>query len=144
MLPSRSFHIAEILSVVLGYNLSQSGPRGYIALLDFLAGRRLTPAERHAYFPYAQRALREQYPEIFYFEQRDIPTLEMEPEWIRRRQQEFGEFLVIYPAHKDLQFPPVCEEKAIADAADVDQLPIPITEACLSEQVKPFLQGHIL
>jgi len=127
MLKRRSFHIGEILSVVIGYNLSQSGPRGYIALLDFLSGRRLTPEERFDYLPQAREEVKQQYPELFYFTVDDIPCLELEPEWLRRRQFEFGEYLEIVPALKHSEMPRTKSGEAMRDPIPSDQRPLPVT-----------------
>jgi hypothetical protein len=90
----KAWFLGDILTVTTGYQVSLR-VNGHFALEEYLADRVLTPEERGEYHDEFKEALLEQYPEF-----RDVVLDAPLPdelwyEWLRRRVEEFGEYLPV-------------------------------------------------
>lgn len=93
---SRRFHIGDVLSLVIGVNVSPRGWAGLEALEDFVAGRPLTKPERSIHYIAIKNHVRRQFPDLEQFCD-DAPSDELLPDWLARRAAEFGEYQEVEP-----------------------------------------------
>jgi len=97
----KKFHIGDILSVTLGYELSPRGAEGSHALIAYLLGhpydhRQLGDAVQ------CRNVLYGQFPELATFRDDEVPPQELLHEWLRRRCEEYGEYHFVEPIRRDL------------------------------------------
>lgn len=93
----RSFHVGDILAVLMDHELSLRGPAGAAVLQDYLVGRELNSRERMLYKSAIQDALRDQFWDLMVFQPEELPPRELVYDWLRRREQEFGAYFAVLP-----------------------------------------------
>lgn len=93
--PRNSWHIGDILSLVMDYVVSPRGYPAVVALQDHLADRPLSTADRVLYEGVFRGAILAQYPAFRAFSNDGPIPEELLPEWLRRRVAEFGEYLPV-------------------------------------------------
>ena len=113
-----AWHIGDVLSLVIGYDVSLRGPAALDALRSHVLGREPDPEEEEVATEVVQFWLRILFPTMAHFSGDDRPSRELLSAWLARRASEFGEYLVVPPM-------PAQEVAARLDRGEADDTSAP-------------------
>ena len=99
-----AWHVGDVLSLVMGHDVSPRGTAATDALREHLLGtvKRLPPGMELVTNELVVGWVASHFPAMEWFTDADRPPRELLPQWLARRAAEFGEYLVVPPIPLDV------------------------------------------